>query len=104
MKKLTLVLSIIILLFVSNGCQRFATIHGTIRDSETDKLLEGVSVEIRPNGEKKTTESDGRYMFNELDPDQYTITVSKTGYKTTYETVTVYPDDKKEKNFKMTIN
>lgn len=60
----------------------FATICGTVVDSETMEPIEGVSVILSPSGKNAVTKADGRFEFAELDAVQYTITVQKAGYST----------------------
>ena len=60
----------------------FATICGTVVDSETMEPIEGVSVVLSPSAKNQVTGVDGRFEFTELDAIQYTITVQKSGYST----------------------
>lgn len=60
----------------------FATVSGTVVDSETMEPIEGVSVILSPSGNNTVTTADGRFEFAELDAVQYTITVQKAGYST----------------------
>ena len=60
----------------------FATICGTVVDSETMEPIEGVSVVLSPSAKNQVTGADGRFEFTELDAIQYTITVQKSGYST----------------------
>ena len=60
----------------------FATVCGTVVDSETMEPIEGVSVILSPSGKNAVTKADGRFEFAELDAVQYTITVQKAGYST----------------------
>ena len=83
-----------------NSCQNatdFASIYGIVRN-ETGALIENAHVMINPSGADRTTDSNGYFEFNELDPRQYTLTVSMSGYKTEHEFITVYPSERKEKN------
>lgn len=60
----------------------FATICGTVVDSETMEPIEGVSVVLSPSAKNQVTGADGRFEFTELTAVQYTITVQKSGYST----------------------
>jgi hypothetical protein len=82
----------------------FAEIYGVVTDYETNEKIESANVVISPTNASKTTKADGYFEFNELDPQQYTITVYRAGYKTEYETVIVYENDRKEKNIKLIKN
>jgi DNA-binding winged helix-turn-helix (wHTH) protein len=59
-------------------------------------------VVLSPGGKTKTTGSDGRYEFQDLDAAQYTITVQKNGYQTNRKTVTAVSDEKTEANIPLT--
>ncbi len=60
----------------------FATICGTVVDSETMAPIEDVSAILSPSSKNTMTTADGRFEFAELDAVQYTITVQKAGYST----------------------
>jgi carbon monoxide dehydrogenase subunit G len=82
----------------------FGSVYGIVSDSESGELLENATVTLSPGGKSKTTGSDGRYEFAELDPQQYTITVQKTGYQTNRKTVTAVVDVQTEANIPLTNN
>ena len=67
----------------------FATVCGTVVDSDTMEPIEGVSVVLSPSGKNMVTEANGRFEFAELDAVQYTITVQKSGYSTNRKLVNV---------------
>jgi len=77
-------------------------LYGVVNDSETGDLISGASVVLSPGGKTKTTGTDGRYEFLDLDPQQYTITVQKTGYQTNRKTVTAVVGEKTEANIPLT--
>ena len=60
----------------------FATVCGTVVDSETMEPIEGVSVQLSPSSKNMVTGADGRFEFAEVDAMQYTITVQKSGFST----------------------
>ena len=66
----------------------YSTIQGTISDYETGALLENASVTLTPSGLTRQTDDSGQYRFKELDIQQYTITVQKSGYQPNRKTVT----------------
>ncbi len=106
MKKL-IILSI--MLFALCGCDKkeydsFATVYGTVSDVATGEPLENANVVLSPGGKTKTTGTDGRFEFADLDPQQYTITVQKTGYQTNRKTVTAVVAEKTEANITLTAN
>ena len=106
MKQLTVILSITLML-LSTSCTKterdlFATLHGTVTDHETGEPIANASVVLSPSGKTKTTGDDGRYEFNDLDPQQYTITVQKTGYQTNRKTITAVIGEAAEANIPLT--
>lgn len=79
-------------LLIMVGCEPvtydvFATVCGTVVDSEMMEPIEGVSVVLSPSGKNTVTKADGRFEFAELDAAQYTITVQKSGYSTNRKTM-----------------
>ena len=107
MKKLTLIISLALITGAFSSCVKpeynwFATLHGMIIDSTTSEPIVGANVVLSPGGKTKTTGTDGRYEFPNLDPAQYTITVQKNGYKTNFKTVTAVSGEKTEANIPLT--
>lgn len=109
MKKTAAILACAILLGMYSGCDKkeydmFATLYGVIADSDTGNLITNASVVLSPGGKTKTTGTDGRFEFNDLDPQQYTITVQCTGYQTNRKTVTAVVGEETEANIPLTKN
>ena len=95
------------MMFLSGGCKKeyeatYASIYGIVNDSETGELIAVASVVLSPGGKTTTTGTDGRYEFKDLDPQQYTITVQKTGYQTNRKTVTAVVGESTEANVPLT--
>lgn len=65
----------------------FGSISGTVIDVDTDEPLAGVTVTLTPGGLNNYTGNDGLFEFKELDAQQYTITVQKSGYQVNRKTV-----------------
>lgn len=63
-------------------------IHGIVSD-DTGTPIQAASVTLTPTGKTTTTGSDGRYEFNDLDPQQYTVSVTKSNYSSNSKSVTV---------------
>ncbi len=108
MKKI-LLFSLIIALAIGTSCSKkeydhFATLYGVVSDSETGEPLANANVVLSPGGKTKTTGTDGRFEFADLDPQQYTVTVQKTGYSTNRKTVTAIVGEKTEANISLIIN
>jgi hypothetical protein len=94
---------------IFNACQKksydtFSTIYGIINDSETKNPISDVDVMLTPGGKTKTTNSDGMYEFADLDAQQYTITVQKTGYQINRKTISTVSGEKTEVNIQMIKN
>ena len=81
----------------------FATICGTVVDSETMEPIEGVSVILSPSSKNAVTKADGRFEFAELDAVQYTITVQKSGYSTNRKLVNAIAGETTETTITMEV-
>lgn len=108
MNKLLLIFSVMLIMLCSS-CSKtehdlFATLHGVVSDHETGDPVANASVVLSPGGKTKTTGSDGHYEFNDLDPQQYTITVQKTGYQTNRKTITAVISEATEANIPLNKN
>ena len=109
MNRIFLLTGCVMLMFLHGGCSKkehdsFATLFGVVSDQETAEPIAGASVVLSPGGKTKTTGTDGRYEFADLDPQQYTITVQKTGYQTNRKTITAVVGDATEANIPLTQN
>ncbi|MCM1352379.1 MAG: carboxypeptidase regulatory-like domain-containing protein [Alistipes senegalensis] len=56
------------------------TIHGTIKDSQTGEPLSGCNILLQPTGMSTTTETNGYYVFSNLDPGEYFLSITKSNY------------------------
>ena len=106
MKKI-IIFTVLLLITVCSSCTKdehdlFATLYGVVSDHETGEPIANASVVLSPGGKTKTTGTDGRYEFLDLDAAQYTITVQKTGYQTNRKTVTAVASEKTEANIPLT--
>lgn len=81
----------------------FATICGTVVDSETMEPIEGVSVILSPSSKNTMTTADGRFEFTELDAVQYTIMVQKAGYSTNRKLVNAIAGETTETTITMEV-
>ena len=107
MKKITIILICVLLLGAQSGCNKpiynlYATLYGVVSDHETGEPIANASVVLSPGGKTKTTGTDGRFEFLDLDAQQYTITVQKTGYQTNRKTVIAVAAEKTEANIPLT--
>ena len=58
----------------------FATISGNVVDESLGLPLDNAHITLSPTMLTVTTDSDGSFSFDNIDPGEYTITVQKTGY------------------------
>ncbi len=94
---------LILLLILSVSCSKeeheyFSTLYGVISDSESNEPISDATIVLSPGGETKTTDDNGYFEFPELTPQQYTITVQKTGYQSNRKSVTAVVNEKTEAN------
>lgn len=80
--------------FVVIGCAKdevdtTGTIYGIVNDADNGEPVSGVHVVLNPGGKTTNTGSDGRYEFLDMEPGQYTIQISKSGYKTNTKRISV---------------
>lgn len=66
------------------------SIAGVVKDTDNGQLLENCNISITPGGLSKISSSQGSYEFSDLEPGEYSMTFTKSGYETsnTYVTVT----------------
>ena len=76
----------------------FATLYGVVSDQATGDPIAHATVVLSPGGTTKTTGTDGRFEFPELEPQQYTVTVQKSGYQTNRKSVTAVVGERIEVN------
>lgn len=97
------------LLFCMSGCsgsddyEIFTKIHGTVTDYQTGASLENASVTLSPSGTSKHTDANGYYRFEELDAQQYTITVQKSGYQPNRKTITAVSGETQQVDIQLTV-
>lgn len=106
MKKFIFLCLMALPLFISS-CSKdeydsFGTLYGVVSDTQTGDALDNVTVTLSPGGITKLTGSNGLFEFIDLTPQQYTITVQKTGYQTNRKTISAVVGEKVEANISMT--
>ena len=72
----------------SNDYEIFGSIYGCITDHADGKPLDNASILLSPSGITKLTDATGYFKFENLDAQQYTITVQKQGYQPNRKTIT----------------
>ena len=105
MKKIILLCLMALPLFVSCSKEEqdsFGSLYGVVTDKLTGDPLNNVTVTLSPGGTTKITGSDGLFEFNELTPQQYTITVQKSGYESNRKTLSAVVGEKVQANITMT--
>lgn len=70
------------------------SIYGIVNDSDNDEPVQGAHVSLSPSGKTANTGSDGGYEFPDMEPGQYTIQISKSGYKTNTKRIMVIAGEK----------
>lgn len=92
--KMKLAASLLILIVTLSGCAKdevetTGTIYGIVNDGDNGEPIQNAQVLLNPSGITAHTGSDGRYEFLDLEPGQYTIQISKSGYKTNTKRISV---------------
>lgn len=82
----------------SDDYEIYATLCGTVSDYSTGQPVENAVVVLAPSNRTATTAADGRFLFENLDAQQYTLTVQKTGYQPDRKTVAAVSGERVEVN------
>ena len=73
------------------------SIVGSVADYSTGSFIPVVNVVLTPGNKSTVTGSDGTFSFNNITEGEYTITISKEGYKpAVYNDIFVYADESTE--------
>lgn len=78
-----------------------ANITGHVIEAETGEHLTGCLVKIEGTDFATVTDASGHYLFRDLNPGKYTITVSYTDYKPQKKEASVSADQTLELNFEV---
>lgn len=87
----------------SDDYEIFAKIQGTVTDYQTGAPLENAYVILSPSGLSQQTDVNGNYQFVELDAQQYTITVQKSGYQPNRKTITAISGETQQVDIQLTV-
>lgn len=71
-----------------------ATLSGKVVDDSTEQSLSGVEVNIEGMDESATTDSEGNYSFDTLQPGNYTVTVEAEGYESWEKEIEITEESK----------
>lgn len=95
-KTLILFYAFVATLLLLNSCgdkdavDNTGTISGFVTDfTNANAPISGATVTLSPNGVSKTTGSDGRYYFSDVEPGGYTLQVSANNYQPTTKQISV---------------
>lgn len=77
-------------------------IVGVISDSRSGLFLSGVSVALTPTGKTYTTGVDGKYEFRNIESQEYSVSVSKSGYQSDKRTAFVQIGQDTNMDFQLT--
>lgn len=66
-------------------------ISGSVSDKTTGAPVPTVQLTLNPGGASTVTGTDGSFSFQNLNPGEYTITLTKEGYNTGTDNITVSP-------------
>lgn len=106
MKKIfSLIFSLMLLLLGSctkDEVLMTASISGYVTDyTNANTPIAGATVTINTKGITKTTGSDGRYEFTDIEPGTYTLQVAANGYQATTKQTTVYTGETTNLDFQL---
>lgn len=87
----------------SDEYEIFATVHGTITDYNSGLPLENANIVLSPSGLSQKTDKNGYYKFDQLDAQQYTVTVQKSGYQPNRKTITAISGNTQQADIQLTI-
>jgi len=94
-KLMTLSISIIILSIFNFSCEppteaeTTGDIQGVIYDASSSQPLGGATITTDPTTSSKITDTNGSFLIEGIEPGDYSLQVSKTGYQTNTTTVKV---------------
>jgi len=77
----TLILIFVLGILSISFAQEKGTIRGLITDKETGEPLIGVNIVVKGTYYGSTTDADGFYIIDNVDPGEYTLEISYIGYK-----------------------
>lgn len=87
----------------SDDYEIFAKIQGIVTDYQTGEPISNASITLSPSGLSKQTDASGFYQFTDLDIQQYTLTVQKSGYQPNRKTITAISGETMLVDIQLTI-
>ncbi|MDE6007637.1 MAG: DUF2012 domain-containing protein [Muribaculaceae bacterium] len=98
MKNLFISIALILGLWANTSCSSdlseettVGSIAGSVSDATTGEPVATVNVRIKPGGQSTVTGTDGSFSFQDLETGEYTLEISKEGYKNNSSKVNVRP-------------
>ena len=90
----TRVISIFLALLALASCTQpvvevFGSISGCVVNEDTGAAIGGAKVTITPTGSSQVTSTDGEFLFDNLDAQEYTISIKKDGFEDMSQKVSV---------------
>lgn len=79
----------------------YGGLNGKVTDYHTNEPISNASINLSPSGISIQTDESGYYRFENLDPQQYTLTVQKTGYQPDRKSVSVIRGENLDVNFQL---
>lgn len=67
----------------------FGSISGYVVDEDSGAAIGGARVTLTPTGSSQVTSTDGEFLFDNLDTQEYTLSIQKDGYKDLSQKVSV---------------
>lgn len=67
-------------------------ITGEVVDASTGEALSDIQITVEESGESATSDSDGKFTIENLEPGMYTLNVEANGYERWSQTVEVQQD------------
>lgn len=97
-----LLLSLLIVSCTKDIVDTTGNLVGVISDSRSGAFLSKVSVALTPTGKTYTTGVDGKYEFRDLESQEYSVSVSKSGYQSDKRTAFVQVGQDTNLDFQLT--
>lgn len=97
-----LLLSLLIVSCTKEIIDTTGNLTGVISDSRSGAFLSGVSVALAPTGKTYTTGVDGKYEFRGIESQEYSVSVSKSGYQSDKRTAFIQVGQDTNLDFQLT--
>lgn len=110
MKKILLCMVLPLVTILFTGCAKdvenlLGSINGFVTDyTNANSPIAGATVTLGSKGIAKTTGSDGRFEFNDLEPGTYSVSAKANNFQPTTKQVTVYAGQKANLDFQLEVD